>query len=37
MDPPHVTLREMSEDEYDSYVVEVQAAVVRELVATMSE
>jgi GNAT superfamily N-acetyltransferase len=37
MEPPRVTLREMSEDEYRSYVVEVQATVVRELVATMSE
>jgi ribosomal protein S18 acetylase RimI-like enzyme len=37
MERPRVTLREMTEDEYRSYVDEVQAAVVRELVATMSE
>jgi ribosomal protein S18 acetylase RimI-like enzyme len=37
MDRPRVTLREMTEDEYRSYVDEVQGAVVRELVATMSE
>ena len=32
-----MTLREMTVDEYQSYVDEVQAAVVRELVATMPE
>jgi ribosomal protein S18 acetylase RimI-like enzyme len=37
MEPPRVTLREMTQDEYRSYVDEVQAAVVRELVATMRE
>jgi ribosomal protein S18 acetylase RimI-like enzyme len=37
MERPRVTLREMTEDEYRSYVDEVQAAVVRELVATMPE
>jgi ribosomal protein S18 acetylase RimI-like enzyme len=37
MEPPRVTLREMTVDEYRSYVDEVQAAVVRELVATMPE
>jgi ribosomal protein S18 acetylase RimI-like enzyme len=37
MERPRVTLREMTEDEYGSYVDEVQAAVVRELVATMPE
>jgi ribosomal protein S18 acetylase RimI-like enzyme len=37
MERPRVTLREMTADEYRSYVDEVQAAVVRELVATMSE
>lgn len=37
MDRPRVTLREMTEDEYRSYVDQVQAAVVRELVATMPE
>jgi GNAT superfamily N-acetyltransferase len=37
MDRPRVTLREMTEDEYRSYVDDVQAAVVRELVATMSD
>jgi GNAT superfamily N-acetyltransferase len=37
MDRPRVTLREMTEDEYRAYVDEVQAAVVRELVATMPE
>src|SRR5438093_1100888 len=37
MERPRVTLREMTEDEYRSYVDEVQATVVRELVASMSE
>jgi ribosomal protein S18 acetylase RimI-like enzyme len=37
MDRPHVTLRAMTEDEYRSYVDQVQAAVVEELVATMPE
>jgi ribosomal protein S18 acetylase RimI-like enzyme len=37
MDQPRVTLRAMSADEYRSYVDQVQAAVVRELVATMPE
>lgn len=37
MDRPPVTLREMTEGEYRSYVDEVQAAVVKELVATMPE
>jgi ribosomal protein S18 acetylase RimI-like enzyme len=37
MEAPRVTLREMTADEYGSYVDEVQAAVVRELVATMPE
>jgi GNAT superfamily N-acetyltransferase len=37
MDRPRVTLRAMTEDEYRSYVGEVQAAVVAELVATMPE
>jgi ribosomal protein S18 acetylase RimI-like enzyme len=37
MERTRVTLREMTADEYRSYVDEVQAAVVRELVATMSE
>jgi GNAT superfamily N-acetyltransferase len=37
MERPSVTLREMTADEYRSYVDEVQAAVVRELVVTMSE
>jgi ribosomal protein S18 acetylase RimI-like enzyme len=37
MDAPRVTLRQMTADEYSSYVDEVQAAVVRELVATMPE
>jgi hypothetical protein len=37
MEPARVTLREMTVDEYQSYVEEVQAAVVRELVATMPE
>jgi ribosomal protein S18 acetylase RimI-like enzyme len=37
MDQPRVTLRAMSADEYRSYVDQVQAAVVRELVATMTE
>jgi ribosomal protein S18 acetylase RimI-like enzyme len=37
MEPPRVTLREMTVDEYQAYVEEVQAAVVRELVAAMPE
>ena len=37
MDVPRVTLREMTEDEYGSFIAGVQDAVVRELVATMSE
>jgi ribosomal protein S18 acetylase RimI-like enzyme len=37
MERPRVTLREMTADEYSSYVDEVQTAVVRELVATMPE
>jgi ribosomal protein S18 acetylase RimI-like enzyme len=37
MEAPRVTLREMTADEYGSYAGEVQAAVVRELVATMPE
>ena len=37
MEPPRVTLRRMSEDEYRSYVDEVQARVVRELLDTMPE
>lgn len=37
MDRPRVTLREMTSDEYRSYVDEVQAVVVRELVASMPE
>jgi GNAT superfamily N-acetyltransferase len=37
MDRPPVTLRAMTEDEYRSYVGEMQAAVVAELVATMPE
>jgi ribosomal protein S18 acetylase RimI-like enzyme len=35
MERPRVTLREMTADEYRSYVDEVQAAVVQELIATM--
>jgi ribosomal protein S18 acetylase RimI-like enzyme len=37
MERPRVTLREMTADEYSSYIDEVQTAVVRELVATMPE
>jgi GNAT superfamily N-acetyltransferase len=37
MEPPRVTLREMTADEYRSYVDKIQERVVRELVATMSE
>jgi ribosomal protein S18 acetylase RimI-like enzyme len=37
MERPRVTLREMTAAEYRSYVEEVQAAVVRELLATMPE
>jgi ribosomal protein S18 acetylase RimI-like enzyme len=37
MERPRVTLRGMTADEYRSYVEEVQAAVVRELIVTMPE
>ncbi|HLU58737.1 MAG TPA: GNAT family N-acetyltransferase [Pseudonocardia sp.] len=37
MDRPRVTLREMTEDEYRTYVGEVQAAAAQALLATMPE